>query len=70
MRDTRTVHSYQHISVFNQETRVPNVPLREDVDLHLIPDKTRNLPEVHIWQQQKLILTQDLPLPKQFTVQV
>lgn len=70
LRDTRTVNGYQRISLFNQEIRVPNVPLREDVDLHLIPDEARNLLEVRIWWQQKLILTQDLPLPKQFTFQV
>ncbi|TRZ54145.1 hypothetical protein D4S03_00610 [bacterium] len=44
--DTRTMNSYQRISLFNQEIRVPNVPLREDVDLHLIPDEARNLLEV------------------------
>jgi hypothetical protein len=64
------VNGYQRISLFNQEIHVPNVPLREDVDLHLIPDEVRNLLEVRIWWNQKLILTQDLPLPKQFTFQL
>ncbi len=64
------MNGYQRISLFNQEIRVPNVPLREDVDLHLIPDEARNLLEVRIWWNQKLVLTQDLPLPKQFTFQL
>ncbi len=70
LREIRTVNGYQRISLFNQEIRVPNVPLREDVDLHLIPDEARNLLEVRIWWNQKLVLTQDLPLPKQFTFQL
>ena len=70
LREIRTVNGYQRISLFNQEIHVPNVPLREDVDLHLIPDEVRNLLEVRIWWNQKLILTQDLPLPKQFTFQL
>jgi hypothetical protein len=70
LRAIRTVNGYQRISLFNQDIHVPNVPLREDVKLHLIPDEARNLLEVRIWWNQKLILTQDLPLPKQFTFQL
>ena len=68
--DTRTVNGYQRISLFNQEIPVPNVPLREDVHLHLVPDFTRNIIEIRIWWQSKLISTQHLPLPKEFTFKV
>jgi hypothetical protein len=70
LHDTRTVNGYQRISLFNQEIRLPNVPLREDVNLHLVPDFVRNHLEVRIWWQNRLVSTQHLPLPKEFTFKV
>ena len=70
LRDTRTVNGYQRIAIFDQQIRLPNVPLREDVILHIIPDFDRQIIELRIWWQDKLVSKQHLPLPKQFTFNV
>jgi len=41
LRDTRIVDGYRRISVFNKSIEVPKVSLREDVELHLVPDLSR-----------------------------
>ncbi len=62
IRITRTVNAYRRISFFNQEIEVPQVPLREDVELHLIPDPARQLLDIRIWWNQKMIHSLALPL--------
>lgn len=62
LRMTRMVNGYRRISLFNHEIEVPNVPLREDVEIHLIPDVTRQIIEVRIWWQQKMVHSLALPL--------
>lgn len=62
IRITRTVNAYRRISLFNQEIEVPQVPLREDVELHLIPDPARQLLDIRIWWNQKMIHSLALPL--------
>lgn len=37
LRDTRTVNGYRRISLFNKSIEVLKVPLREDVEIHLVP---------------------------------
>jgi hypothetical protein len=62
LRDTRTVNGYCRISLFNHQIDLPQVPLHEDVELHLIPDPAKQLIEVRIWWNQKLLETLNLPL--------
>ena len=62
IRITRTVNAYRRISLFNQESEVPQVPLREDVELHLIPDPARQLLDIRIWWNQKTVHSLALPL--------
>jgi hypothetical protein len=62
LRDTRTVNGYCRISLFNHQIDLPQVPLHEDVELHLIPDPAKQVMEVRIWWNQKLIETVSLPL--------
>jgi hypothetical protein len=40
------VNGYRKISLFNHEIAVPNVPLREYVEVHMIPDIQREALEV------------------------
>ena len=42
VRVKRMVNGYRRISLFNHEIEVPNVSLREEVEVHLIPDRERN----------------------------
>jgi len=43
------VNGYRRISLFNHEITVPHVPLREVVEVHLVPDIEREALVVRIW---------------------
>lgn len=62
LRFTRIVNGYRRISLFKHEIEVPNVPLREDVDVHLVPDEIRQLMHIRIWWQNNLVHSVSLPL--------
>jgi len=62
LRETRITNGYGRISLFNHEIRIANVPLRQEVDVHLVPDTTRNIMQVRIWFQDALAHSVDLPL--------
>jgi hypothetical protein len=62
LRDTRIVNGYRRISVFNKSIEVPNVPLREDVELHLVPDLIGQTIECRIWWAQKMVHSVVYPL--------
>jgi hypothetical protein len=62
LRETRITNGYGRISLFNHEIRVANVPLRQEVDVHLVPDPTRDIMQVRIWFQDALAHSVDLPL--------
>ncbi len=55
LRETRTVNGYRRISLFNHEIEVPKVPLREEVEIHLIPDPERGALEIRIWWSQRMV---------------
>jgi hypothetical protein len=55
LRETRMVNGYRKISLFNHEIAVPNVPLREYVGVHMIPDIQRETLEVRIWWDDRLV---------------
>jgi hypothetical protein len=63
LHTTRIVNGYRKISFVSQEIEVPHVPLRESVDLHLIPDLEKRSLEVRIWWQKKMVRALHLPLP-------
>ena len=62
LRETRMVNGYRRISLFNHEIVSPNVPLREDVEVHLIPDIQREAVEVRIWSENRLVHSVVYPL--------
>jgi len=64
LRTTRMVNGYRKISLFNQSIDVPEVPLRDYVDLHLVPDLFRQALEVRIWFHQKMVRSVHIPYPK------
>ena len=59
LRETRITNGYGRISLFNHEIRIANVPLRQEVDVHLVP---RNIMQIRIWFQNALAHSVDLPL--------
>jgi hypothetical protein len=46
---TRTVDGYRRIPHDRHSIDVPKVDVREDVELHLVPDVPKNVVEVRIW---------------------
>ena len=69
------VNGYRRISLFNHEIEVPNVSLREQVEMHLIPDIERNALEIRIWWDNQLVHSVAYPLNSfsslnEFTFQV
>jgi hypothetical protein len=57
------VDGYRKISFMNQQIEVPHVPLRDEVELHLIPDPDRQNVEIRIWWQHKMVRALHCPLP-------
>jgi hypothetical protein len=62
VRETRVVNGYRRISLFDQEFPVPHVPLREQVELHLVPHFDKQLVEIRIWWSDRLVHSFSLPL--------
>ena len=62
LREKRTTNPYGRISLFNHEIRVANVPLRQEVDVHLVPDMEKNTMQVRVWWQGARAHSVDLPL--------
>jgi len=62
LRETRMVNGYRKISIFNHEIAVPNVPLREHVEVHLVPDIERGAFEVRIWWDNRMVHSVTYPL--------
>ncbi len=62
LRETRVVNGYRRITLFNHEIEVPRVPLRETVEVHLVPDLSKGAIEVRIWWDNKMVHTLAYPL--------
>jgi len=62
LREKRMVNGYRRISLFNHEIVVPNVPLREEVEVHLVPDARREILEVRIWWNSRMVHSVAYPL--------
>lgn len=62
LQETRVVNAYRRISLFNHTIEVRNVPLREGVDVHLVPDIERNAMHIRIWWDNQMVHSLDLPI--------
>jgi len=62
LRETRLVNGYRRISLFNHTIEVPNVPLREYVEIHLVPGTAKQVMEIRIWWNDKMAHSVALPL--------
>ena len=62
LRETRMVNAYRRISLFNHTIEVPNVPLRVRVDVHMVPDATKQLMHIRIWRKDTMVHSLSLPL--------
>ena len=62
LRETRVVNGYRRISLFNHTIEVPNVELRQEVEIHLVPDTAKQAMEIRIWWNDKMVHSVALPL--------
>jgi hypothetical protein len=62
LRETRMVNAYRRISLFKHAIEVPNVPLRVHVDVHMVPDDTKQLMHIRIWRKGTMVHSLSLPL--------
>ncbi len=62
LREKRTVNGYRRISLFNHSIEVPNAPLFHDVHVHLVPNMTKDLMNIRIWYNHKMVHSVSLPL--------
>jgi hypothetical protein len=56
------VNGYRKISLLNHEIRVPKAPLREEVEVHLVPDTPREACEFRIWWENQMVQSVVYPL--------
>jgi transposase len=57
LREKRLVNAYHKISLLNHEIFVPKVPLRDYVDIFIIPDKTKGIVDLRFWWGNQLVHT-------------
>lgn len=57
LREKRMVNAYHKISLWNKEIFVPKVPLRDYVDVFIVPDKKRGGVELRFWWDNQLVHT-------------
>lgn len=66
LRTTRMVDGYSKISLFSEPIVVSGVPLRDYVEIHMIPDASRDFVEIRIWYHEKLMKRVNIPFPKKW----
>jgi len=62
IRHSRVADGYRKISIAGQTFQVSGIEPREAVELHLIPDETKNLVEIRIWAHKKMVHHLHLPI--------
>lgn len=55
LRAERLVNPYRKISFNNLEFRISGVPIRERVQLRIIPDIESKMAEIRFWWENKLV---------------
>jgi hypothetical protein len=62
LREQRMVNGYQRISLFKHQIKVPEVPLYEYVDVHMVPDIDKQVMHIRIWRNEQMVHSLSLPL--------
>ncbi|MBU1078783.1 MAG: DDE-type integrase/transposase/recombinase [Spirochaetes bacterium] len=55
LRDKRIVDPYHKISIKNQQLKIRGVPLREQVEIRIVPDMQKGVSELRFWYKNKLV---------------
>lgn len=62
LRERRMVNSYHKISLWSKEISVPKVALRDDVEVHIIPNRKTGIVELRFWWRNQLVHTLIYPI--------
>jgi len=62
LRLRRRVNGYRRISLFKHSIQVPDAPLREYVDVHLVPDTLKQIMGIRIWYNDRILHSVSIPL--------
>jgi hypothetical protein len=62
LQEQRQVDAYHRISLFTNQIKVPHVPLRANVNLHMIPREQTNSMHIRIWWKDQMVHSLSLPL--------
>ena len=68
LREHRTTDGYGKISLFDHKIAVPDVPLREEVEIHMVPDPSRKAMAVRIWWNNRMKHSVEYPIAEFPTV--
>ncbi len=56
------VDAYRRISLHGHDIQVPHTPLREYVDVHMVPDLEKSMMDIRIWWSGSMVRSLTLPL--------
>jgi hypothetical protein len=62
LRESRKVDAYRRISLFGHQIQMPVVPPHEEVAIHMIPDTDKQVMELRLWWNEKMVHSLSLPL--------
>jgi hypothetical protein len=62
IRYKRIADGYRKISFSGLSFQIPGIDPHDDVELHLIPDESKNLVEVRFWAHNKLLHSLNIPI--------
>lgn len=62
IRHKRDADGYRKISILGQSIQISGIEPREEVELHIVPDETKNLVEIRVWAHAKLVHSVNLPV--------
>jgi hypothetical protein len=62
IRYKRIADGYRKVSFSGLSFQIPGIDPHDDVELHLIPDESKNLVEVRFWAHNKLLHSLNIPI--------
>jgi len=60
LRAERVVNPYRRISLNNLEINISGVPIREKVNLRIVPDLDSGMAEIRFWYKDRLVSTHEV----------
>jgi hypothetical protein len=62
LRHKRMADGYRKLSIVGHSVQIPGIEPREEVELHFVPDETKDLVEIRFWAHRKLVHSINLPI--------